>query len=192
MSGRMFDTNVVLHALNKHLTADEELAQKRADCSAAIVASEEIYISTVSMMEFYPHMTAKEREAYDEIRGRVSHVPFTGAAANLAARLFEKYRKQEKVCRICASLEGSSPCKGCGAVRSFHSRRNDFCIAASAAVDPDVDVLFTYDFLYLAPALAGMVDVCEPPNAAGKLFAGEPLTEEDVAPARKKRPKPPA
>lgn len=193
MSGRMFDTNVIICALSKHLTGNAEEVQARADCGAAIAASDEVFISTISMMEFYPHMTPKDRAVFDEFSDRITYVPFNAAAAALAAQLFEKHRAREKVCRRCANPAGTTPCKGCGAVRSINSNRNDFCIAASAAVDPDVDFLFTYDFVYLAPALAGRVHVCEPPNASGKLFSGEPLSDEDIAEARRKRrPRPPA
>ena len=174
MTRQMVDTMVLIQAVKQAVPNEpNNLTAFRQDCKSLLLGMETIGISTITYTEFMPHLRDEERREYRELLQKLEQFDFGPPAAQIASELIRKHLQKLGVCRKCWNTRTSMPCKTCGAKVSRPVRLNDFYIAATAASVAEIEVLYTYDFLYLADDLEGRVDLRKPPNSSGPLFDDE-------------------
>jgi predicted nucleic acid-binding protein len=169
----MLDTNVLVYAMSPPVKdSASDLAAMRRDSRALLFSSGAFCISALTLVEFAPYLRPNERAEAEKLLQRVDVIGISIEAASLAAKLIEKHSTLPSICRACLGYLKATPCKHCKASISKAQGFNDFIIIASAAVEPNVTVLYTYDDRpELAKAVRGRVEIQRPPNANGPMYA---------------------
>ncbi|MBA3841081.1 MAG: PIN domain-containing protein [Actinobacteria bacterium] len=178
---KALDTCILVHAVSAPPPeSDGELARKRRDCKALIMQQQELCIPGIVVVEFLPFLRPAEEPAARELLEKIDVLPFGADAALLAADLVADARKSGSVCDRCLNPLNSRACKGCNRNNSRGNCLQDYFVAASAAVAPHVDTLFTYDIReHLVVALKGRLNIVRPEDTRGPLFAYVDEVEEE-------------
>ena len=178
----MLDTNVLIYGTAAHNpTASPKLSKMMADCKSLILETKAFCVSAITLIEYTPYLRADEAQAIEKLLSRVDIIGVTIEAARLASHLVREHGAMPEFCLTCLHFAGTKPCRKCKTVSSRAEGFNDFVIAASAALDEDTDVLYTYDANEgLVKSLAEHVRIGEPRSATPGLFEG--VEYDDDAP----------
>lgn len=113
--------------------------------------------------------------------------PVDASISMAAADILEKARNKGHLCPLCLNVIGASACKQCGQQVSRQQKTHDALIVATAAVLPDVNILYSYDggVLELGKIVKDMKDmenltVMPPPSIDGPLFDAKRPKHDDT------------
>ena len=157
--GSMVDTQVLIHACHldskkaKSKTHQKEQAYAlsktlpRCQASSALLAKLDIiYVSTVTMVEFYRTSRENHLEWVDSLGDRLHPLALDRASADKAAKLLRSLNtSNDGMCPRCMNQPNDVPCAECNCLLSKYHRVADAMIAATAEMHKEVDVLYCYD-----------------------------------------------
>ncbi len=174
----MVDTMVLIHACHlesnqpkdkaHQKTREYRLAQTLPRCkasSALLKSLEVIYVSAVTITEFYRTSYDVELEWLDQLGKRLKPISLSRPIAKHAAKLLrERGGGDSKVCPKCMNAPNENACGTCGRSLTRYHRIADAMVAATADNTSYITELYCYDggILALAPFLRNC-KVSEPP-----------------------------
>jgi predicted nucleic acid-binding protein len=178
----MVDTMVLSYAFVAEAPVDDDHKQKKQASQVLLMSMEVVRVSAITWIEL---CRVVEPESLGPLREQILVEAVDAAIAEQAARILNKFRASEDVCRKCLSSTRSGRC-ACGRVVSRHQKVNDALILATAEQLAQVDTLFTYDGGILELGHYVECDVRKPPSPHGELFETA-QGEANVVPISKKR-----
>jgi hypothetical protein len=180
----MVDAMVLIYALGvetKRISRTAAYWRNALASHELIMESGTVAMAAISWYEVLRGMTPEQRAALTRTDLRVDVRAIDGNVATRAAELFMATRKPGKVCLKCLGvIKDPNKCSVCGNMRSKDQKSGDIVMVATADVDPDVRILYSWDNGVLT-TLADQVknvQIKEPPQPLGKQMG---LLETDIS-----------
>lgn len=190
----MVDTNVLLNAMFSAggVTPDDpERADQLWRSEQLVESAEHVAVSAITWFEARRLLDDEQAAALLKWRGRIEIVAFDARAAERAAELIQVARSERgTMCPRCLGNRRPIVCKVCGNQSSKQQRTHDVLIAATAAVDPRIRTLYSFDggVADLGRYLEKELEIRVPPSAAKQLplDVPTPIREGNLPPSKRK------
>lgn len=173
MKAAAFDTSVLLKAL-RHRARIQKVNDDTAEnarCSAAIDQESTVIVCPMAWLEVVRFARETESPALAEIQNRIRLEPVDDDVVIRAVALMRRRVQSagKNVCEKCGNPPGGA-CSACGQSHVEKTKLNDYIIVAHAE-SLRVGRLYTTDAGMLAMGGSAAVEIVEPPNLNGPLFA---------------------